>query len=116
MMSVSFCKFISFLVSFTNIWFSIPVGLEKITYIKFLDVFDKLDEIPKEKKVANYRTYLSVLVEYLGSFVERVKPLLDINEELVSAREEFKEQWDQGTLVAKLIFFINYSMEVSKIW
>jgi len=72
-------------------------GLEKITYIKFLDVFDKLDEIPKEKKVANYRTYLSVLVEYLGSFVERVKPLLDINEELVSAREEFKEQWDQGT-------------------
>jgi len=72
-------------------------GLERITYIAFLEKFDKLHEIPKEKKNAQYRTYLNGLVEYLGGYVERVKPLLDMGEEMASVAEEFKEQWDKGS-------------------
>lgn len=71
-------------------------GLEKIDYITYLTTFDRLYEIPKDKKTTLYREYLHVLLDYLYGYVERVKPLLDLGEELDAVRKDFNEQWENG--------------------
>ena len=70
--------------------------MEKIDYIGYLTVFDRLYEIPKDKKTTQYRDYLHVLLEYLYMYVERVKPLLDLGEELDAVSKDFNEQWEAG--------------------
>uniref|UniRef100_A0A2I3HLT1 Matrin-type domain-containing protein n=1 Tax=Nomascus leucogenys TaxID=61853 RepID=A0A2I3HLT1_NOMLE len=45
---------------------------EKLDYITYLSIFDKLFDIPKERKNAEYKRYLEMLLE--------VKPLQDQNE------------------------------------
>ncbi|XP_045118430.1 splicing factor 3A subunit 3-like [Portunus trituberculatus] len=74
----------------------VQVGLEKIDYITYLTTFDRLFEIPKEKKTTQYREYLYVLLDYLYAYVERVKPLLDLNQELEAVSKDFNEQWEAG--------------------
>ncbi|KAF2348016.1 protein of unknown function DUF3449 [Trinorchestia longiramus] len=71
-------------------------GLEKISYITFLSVFDKLYDIAKEKKNSQYKDYLYSLLDYLHSYVERVKPLLNLSDELLELTKNFEEQWTAG--------------------
>lgn len=71
-------------------------GLEKIDYITYLTTFDRLFEIPKDKKTTQYREYLFVLLDYLYAYVERVKPLLDLSQELETVTKDFNEQWEGG--------------------
>ncbi|XP_070568018.1 splicing factor 3A subunit 3-like [Ptychodera flava] len=73
-------------------------NIEKIDYITYLQMFDRLFEIPKERKLnADYRRYLDMLLDYLQDYSGKVKPLLDLTEEVDTVDKEFQKQWDAGT-------------------
>ncbi|EDO29934.1 predicted protein [Nematostella vectensis] len=71
-------------------------GIEKIDYLTYLDTFDRLFDIPKDKKNMDYKRYLESLLDYLYGFCERVQPLYDLTKELSKVGEEFEGQWAQG--------------------
>lgn len=71
--------------------------LQKIDYITYLSNFDHLFEIPKERKNSEYRKYLHILLDYLHVYLQRVKPILDLNTEVDSVLKEFQIQWENGT-------------------
>lgn len=72
-------------------------GIEKIDYISYLSAFDKLFEIPKEKKGSqDYKVYLGTLLNYLFDYTKRTKPLMDINEELSEAQKDFEGKFSSG--------------------
>ena len=61
-------------------------GVEKLDYITYLSEFDRLHEIPKDRKnAADYRRYLEAVLEYLSEFIARIQPLHDVNAELEEA-------------------------------
>ncbi|KAF7235774.1 Splicing factor 3A subunit 3 [Varanus komodoensis] len=70
---------------------------EKLDYITYLSTFDQLFDIPKERKNAEYRRYLEMLLEYLQDYTDRVKPLLDQNELFGKIQAEFEKKWENGT-------------------
>ena len=53
-------------------------------------------DIPKEKKTSIYRDYIYTLLDYLYNYVERLRPLMDLTEELESIEKDFSEQWENG--------------------
>lgn len=54
-------------------------GLRKLDYLTYLHTFDRLYEIPKERKLqADYRRYLDSLLSYLSEFCYKVKPLFNL--------------------------------------
>lgn len=57
-------------------------GVQRMDYVTYLSNFDKMFELPKEKKNAVYRDYLSNLIEYMEGYMSRIKPLLDMQDEL----------------------------------
>ncbi len=59
--------------------------------------YDHLFAIAKEKKNQEYVKYLEALHNYLYNYVERVKPLLDITQELDLAHRDFEKKWSEGT-------------------
>jgi len=72
-------------------------GVEKIDYVTYLSVFDRLFDIPKEKKSsADYRSYVGGLLNYLYGFTQRTNPLLDLNEELTEAQHDFESKFAVG--------------------
>ncbi|CAG7832209.1 unnamed protein product [Allacma fusca] len=71
-------------------------GIEKVDYITYLGLFDRLFEIPKEKKGATYRQYLDYLLEYLYEFLTRIKPLTDFDAILMDVQKEFLLLWETG--------------------
>lgn len=72
-------------------------GVDKINYIKYLSEYDHLFKIPREKKNTEYKNYLEALLDYLYSYLDRIKPLLDIETELEHARVDFEKKWADGT-------------------
>ncbi|XP_033375481.1 splicing factor 3A subunit 3 isoform X2 [Parus major] len=70
---------------------------EKLDYITYLSTFDQLFDIPKERKNAEYKRYLEMLLEYLQDYTDRVKPLLDQNELFGKIQTEFEKKWENGT-------------------
>ncbi|KAJ8026577.1 Splicing factor 3A subunit 3 [Holothuria leucospilota] len=70
---------------------------ENIDYVTYLTLFDRLFEIPKERKSADYKRYLEMLLNYLSNYTSRVKPLLDQKEEMEKVKQSFEAQWDAGT-------------------
>ncbi|KAM3670200.1 LOW QUALITY PROTEIN: splicing factor 3A subunit 3-like [Ammospiza maritima maritima] len=70
---------------------------EKFDYITYLATFDQLFNIPKERKNAEYKRYLQVLLENLQGYTDRVKPLLDQNELFGKIQTEFEKKWEHGT-------------------
>lgn len=71
-------------------------GIEKIDYITYLMTFDHLFDIPRDRKNTEYKKYLEMLIEYLNGYVQRVKPLLDIEAELEATGKDFYRDWDNG--------------------
>ena len=71
-------------------------GVEKTDYVTYLTVFDRLFDIPKDKKGSEFRAYLGMLLDYLYDFTKRVQPLLDINTELEDVRTEFEPKFNSG--------------------
>lgn len=74
-------------------------GIEKVDYIKYLETFDHVFDIPKERKNSEYRKYLEKLLDYLHNYVARVKPLLNIDQELELVNMDFDKQWESGIFV-----------------
>ncbi|KAB0802975.1 hypothetical protein PPYR_05161 [Photinus pyralis] len=73
-------------------------GIEKVDYITYLSMFEQLYDIPKERKTGEYRRYLVMLIEYLSWFVQRVKPLMDLEADLQTEVDAVINQWDSGTV------------------
>uniref|UniRef100_A0AAR2L291 Matrin-type domain-containing protein n=1 Tax=Pygocentrus nattereri TaxID=42514 RepID=A0AAR2L291_PYGNA len=72
-------------------------GAEKLEYISYLSSFDQLFDISKDRKNAEYKKYLEMLLEYLQDYTDRVKPLLDQNELYGKVLAEFEKKWENGT-------------------
>ncbi|XP_043994397.1 splicing factor 3A subunit 3 [Gambusia affinis] len=72
-------------------------GAEKLDYITYLSSFDQLFDIPKDRKNAEYKKYLEMLLEYLQDYTDRVKPLLDQNELYGKVLIDFEKKWENGT-------------------
>ncbi|KAJ8405091.1 hypothetical protein AAFF_G00330120 [Aldrovandia affinis] len=70
---------------------------EKLEYITYLSTFDQLFDISKDRKNAEYKKYLEMLLEYLQDYTDRVKPLLDQNELYGKILGEFEKKWENGT-------------------
>ncbi|XP_028411958.1 splicing factor 3A subunit 3-like [Dendronephthya gigantea] len=72
-------------------------GIEKQDYLTYLETFDRLFDIPKEKKTHEYKRYIIFLLDYLYDYCQRVQPLLDIEKEMKETEEEFENNWSQGS-------------------
>ncbi|CAF0904266.1 unnamed protein product [Adineta ricciae] len=72
-------------------------GMEKMDYLTYLQRFDRLYEISKDRKGQDYRQYLfEHLFPYLFDFLQRCKPLINIQKDLSHVRQEFELKWEQG--------------------
>ena len=73
------------------------LSLQKLDYLSYLQEFDRLYKISKDQKSHDYRQYLSEhLFPYLFDFLQRCKPLININKDLLHIRQEFELKWEQG--------------------
>ncbi|PFX19909.1 Splicing factor 3A subunit 3 [Stylophora pistillata] len=72
-------------------------GVERIDYLGYLETFDRLFDIAKEKKNPEYRRYIEALLDYLYDYTQRVLPLYDLEGELEKVMSAFEEQWSKGT-------------------
>jgi splicing factor 3A subunit 3 len=72
-------------------------GLEKIDYITYLMSFDHLFDIPKDRKNSEYKKYLEQLLDYLFNFMNRIKPLFDVDADMEVVKSDFIKQWQEGT-------------------
>ncbi|KAL4680700.1 hypothetical protein H8959_022641 [Pygathrix nigripes] len=70
---------------------------EKMDSITYLSIFDQLFDIPKERKNAECKTYLQMLLENLQDYTDRVKPLQDQNELFGKIQAESEKKWENGT-------------------
>jgi len=73
-------------------------NVDQIDYLTYLVSFDRLFEIPKERKNQEYKNYLTKLLDYLLDFLSRTKPLLNIDKELKEAMEDFETKYEAGTM------------------
>ena len=84
-------------------------------YVAYLSIFDRLFDLPRDKKNADYRTYLQSLVDYLVVYVARVKPLMDIDSLFQQIEQDFERDFAAGTfpgwpvkLIYSFFVFRNY--------
>lgn len=71
-------------------------NVEKSDYIQYIMTFDHVFDIPKERKNMEYKRYLETLISYLHGFVNRVRPLLDLDAEMAQVEKNFEQQWQAG--------------------
>ncbi|KAK4030082.1 Splicing factor 3A subunit 3 [Daphnia magna] len=72
-------------------------GIPKVDYINYLNIFDRLFDIPREKKNGEYRFYLQSLVDYLVDYVARVKPVMDLDNLFREIEQDFEKDYTAGT-------------------
>ena len=61
--------------------------------------YDHLFNIQREKKNQDYKRYLESLLDYLYNYLLRVKPLLNIDNEINLAIRDFEKKWSDGTFI-----------------
>ncbi|KAK9469873.1 hypothetical protein V1512DRAFT_257218 [Lipomyces arxii] len=81
------------LVSFHERYFNLR-GVKHVSYVHYLDLFDKLDHVSKGSKDEAYFKYISDLTEYLESFLKRTRPLQDPSGMIAKIEQDFDTQWD----------------------
>merc|ERR1712156_1089247 len=68
-----------------------------VDYITYLTIFDRLFEcVPKEKKGNDYKNYLTWVLDYLYDFTRRVKPLLNLSDEMSEVYGDFEPKFIAG--------------------
>ncbi|KAI1294781.1 Splicing factor 3A subunit 3 [Halotydeus destructor] len=73
-------------------------GVMRVDYLSYLSIFDRLFDIPKDKKTqGEYKKYLQSLLDYLHDFCTKVKPLLNLEEVLENAVADMERQFNAGT-------------------
>uniref|UniRef100_A0A671SK52 Splicing factor 3A subunit 3 n=1 Tax=Sinocyclocheilus anshuiensis TaxID=1608454 RepID=A0A671SK52_9TELE len=60
-------------------------GVEKLEYVTYLSTFDQLFDISKDRKNAEYKKYLEMLLEYLQEYTDRVKMQMKTSSALTHA-------------------------------
>ncbi|KAK3075306.1 Pre-mRNA-splicing factor sap61 [Teratosphaeriaceae sp. CCFEE 6253] len=78
-------------------------GGKKLTYLQYLDVFDKFTppscNISRQDKMTDqYFSYVGTLAQYLESFIRRTKPLEDLDKLFASFDVEFDALWEENTV------------------
>jgi len=86
------------LVSFHESWLNLST--EKISYVKYLEIFDKFD-IMEVKKNEDYLQYLINLSNYLKSFIRRSTPLFDLDSLLTKVENDFINTKQENSLYCK---------------
>ncbi|KAL8137091.1 hypothetical protein V2J09_003092 [Rumex salicifolius] len=67
---------------------------EPIEYTAYLNIFSQPEKIPRKSKMTRqYKEYMSELLQYLMSFLERTEPLKDFDRIFAKVSTEFEEQW-----------------------
>lgn len=72
---------------------------EQVDYLTYLTTFDRLFEIPKERKNHEYKKYLNKLLDYVYGFLQRTKPILNLEKELQEAMGDFHSKYDTGNFM-----------------
>jgi splicing factor 3A subunit 3 len=72
-------------------------GVERVDYLTYLQSFDRLFDIPKERKTLEYRRYLDKLQEYLSGYIGKIQPLLDQSKIVSEVKRDAEEKWSAGT-------------------
>ncbi|EGG00135.1 uncharacterized protein MELLADRAFT_50494 [Melampsora larici-populina 98AG31] len=76
-----------------------PSANKRLAYIAYIDSFDKFDILPRSTKSKNeYDIYLRELREYLVSFHKRIRPMQDLDADLVAVSTEFETKWAAGEI------------------
>eukprot|EP00752_Nemacystus_decipiens_P010210 g9098.t1 len=82
-------------------WVNLPQCKDKqLDYSQFLQALGRFQDIPEQEKLRGkaYATFLADLREYLGGFLTRTQPLVDLNEVLGDTDSSFEEAWEAGTV------------------
>jgi len=74
-------------------------GIEKVTYVHYLEIFNRLYEFPRKFKNKQYKDYVENLLNYLVGYLERVLPLYDMDEEFFQIEKDFKAKWSVGEFI-----------------
>lgn len=89
-------------------------GVKNVSYIRYLDIFDRLYELPlSTKQHRKYREYVNDLLNYLLDYLKRAKPLLDVeNSEIPQIEEYFETQWSSNSFTGwSDSFLIQYCLD-----
>ena len=78
-------------------------GVKRLTYLHYLDIFDKFTPpyclIKRaEKNTDQYFTYLGRLASYLEGFLKRTKPLEDLDELFSDIDSQFEKAWKDNAV------------------
>ncbi|VDD86584.1 unnamed protein product [Enterobius vermicularis] len=74
-------------------------GVKKIDYLTYLSQFDRFSDIlMSSKKSGFYREYLIELKNYLVDFLDRTRPLHDVNETFAKTDAEFEKKWEEASI------------------
>lgn len=74
-------------------------GIEKISYLIFLDRFDRFKYIPSSSKSEAFESYLVKLVTYLRSWIRRAQPLFNLEELEDQITSQFNIDWAEGKCI-----------------
>lgn len=74
-------------------------GVKRLTYLQYLDLFDKFTQpqlpIKRQNKLTDkYFQYVGDLASYLESFIKRAKPLEPVDKLFAQFDAEFDRQWE----------------------
>lgn len=75
---------------------NMPVFPKYKGYNHFLEIFDKLDTIPRRLKFLHfpqYNTYLQEMAAYLISFQQKTNPLVEVEDIVELIHSDFSKQW-----------------------
>ncbi|KXS15098.1 hypothetical protein M427DRAFT_112107 [Gonapodya prolifera JEL478] len=74
-------------------------GIERVSYVHFLDSFDRFEEIPLQvKRGQPYKSYLENLRSYLEHWISRSLPLTNIAEVTKAALDRFQTDWESESV------------------
>ncbi|CAI4232893.1 unnamed protein product [Auanema sp. JU1783] len=75
-------------------------GIKRIDYIAYLSIIDKFQDIQRTstKKTGAYKDYLIKLKDYLVTFINRTRPMFDLDEELAKNCVETEKALADGSL------------------
>jgi len=71
-------------------------GVDRVDYISYITSFDQLYDISRDRKGGEYRQYLTSLSDYLYGFINRTRPLLDIDSEMNDLLQDFDGKFERG--------------------
>ncbi|KAF3927689.1 hypothetical protein ABW21_db0203725 [Orbilia brochopaga] len=71
-------------------------GVKRISYLQYLNIFDKFEDYPKANKNDAYFSYLTSLADYLEAFLGKTQPLSNPKATIREFGDEFEEMWKEG--------------------